>query len=84
MALIQVISARYLDNYRIALKFNTGEEGIVDLHDLIRQHPIAEPLKDIAEFKRFFLDPWPTLAWPCGYDVAPEALYRLAMQNSRK
>jgi hypothetical protein len=32
-------------------------------------------LRDEKEFARFFLDEWPTLAWPCGFDVAPEALY---------
>ena len=76
--MIMIREARYQDGYRIWLKFDTGEEGVADLADLIRQFPIAKPLRDKEQFKAFYLDNWPTVAWPCGFDVSPESLYERA------
>jgi len=76
--IVDVEQARYLDEYRVWLKFNTGESGVVDLRDLIFKYSAAEVLRNIDEFKRFYLDAWPTLAWECGFDVAPETLYERA------
>jgi hypothetical protein len=39
-------------------------------------------LLDRDLFQNFYLDEWPTLAWPCGFDVAPETLYELATGKS--
>ncbi len=75
---IKVAQARYLDGYRIWLRFNTGEEGIVDLTDVLDRYPVAKPLKDKALFANFYLDGWPTLAWSCGFDYSPESLYERA------
>ncbi|WP_045214490.1 DUF2442 domain-containing protein [Desulfonatronovibrio magnus] len=72
---VYLVEAKYMDNYRVYLKFNTGESGIVDLEDLIMNYKAAEPLQDRQKFSEFFLDSWPTLAWECGFDVAPESLY---------
>uniref|UniRef100_Q3ARP7 DUF2442 domain-containing protein n=1 Tax=Chlorobium chlorochromatii (strain CaD3) TaxID=340177 RepID=Q3ARP7_CHLCH len=78
MNYIAVSEATYLDGYRISLTFNTGESGEVDLGDLIHRYAIAEPLRNPQNFARFYLDSWPTLAWECGFDVAPESLYARA------
>lgn len=79
--IIGVSEARYLEGYKIWLKFNTGESGVVDLLDLIQKYKVATPLLDADEFKKFYLDEWPTLAWPCGFDLAPESLYERATQK---
>ena len=79
MDCVTVKEARYLDGYRIWLRFNTGEDGEVDLKDLVFAYRVAEPLRDPAAFAAFRLDGWPTLAWDCGFDVAPESLYSRAM-----
>ena len=76
--MIAIATANYADDYRIKLTFNTGEQGVVDLSDLIEKYPVAQPLKNISEFKQFFLDEWPTLAWSCGFDISPETLYERA------
>ena len=73
MARIQ--NAVYVGDYKIHLRFDSGEEGIVDLGDVITRHPAARPLIDQAEFANFTLDEWPTLVWPCGFDLSPEMLY---------
>ena len=70
--------AKYVDGYRLSVLFDTGEAAIVDFSDLLASNSAAEPLKNLAEFKAFFLDGWPTLAWPCGFDIAPETLYQMA------
>ena len=76
--IVDVAEARYLDGYRIWLRFNTGDTGVVDLQDLVYQYQAAKPLRNIEEFKQFYLDSWPTLAWTCGFDMAPETLYERA------
>ena len=43
MECISIIEARYVKDYQIFLKFNTGETGEVDLRDLVYKYPIAEP-----------------------------------------
>lgn len=80
--IVDITEAVYVDEYRIWLKFNTGESGVADLRDLIFHYKAAEPLRDISYFKQFYLDSWPTLAWECGFDVAPEALYERAIGKS--
>jgi hypothetical protein len=80
--IVNIQEAHYIDGYRIRLHFNTGEVGEVDLSDLLRRYPAAEPLLDQDVFRGFRLDDWPTLTWPCGFDVAPETLYELAMGKS--
>ena len=76
--IMNVQEARYLDGYRIWLKFNTGESGEVYLRDLIFKYNVAAPLRDSEKFKQFKLDAWPTLTWDCGFDVSPETLYERA------
>ncbi|OGQ88681.1 MAG: hypothetical protein A2512_03470 [Deltaproteobacteria bacterium RIFOXYD12_FULL_56_24] len=73
--MIGVSEAKYQDGYKIWIKFNTGESGVVDLLDLIQKYKVATPLLATDEFKKFYLDGWPTLAWSCGFDLAPESLY---------
>ncbi len=72
---VYLVEAKYVADYRVFLRFNTGESGEVDLKDLIFKYEAAEPLRDPEQFANFFLDSWPTLAWECGFDVAPESLY---------
>ena len=75
--IISVAEARYVDGHRVWLRFNTQESGIADLADMVAASEQARPLRDPAVFAAFHLDAWPTLAWDCGFDVAPERLYEL-------
>jgi len=72
---IAIQEAKYQEGYKIWLKFNTGESGIADLTDILHKYKAAAPLRNTDEFKQFYLDDWPTVAWPCGFDLAPESLY---------
>lgn len=73
--IIKVEDAKYIDNYRLWLRFNTGDKGEADLIDILHKYPIAISLLDKAKFKNFYLDEWPTVAWKCGFDISPETLF---------
>ncbi len=75
MNCIYLLEARYIKDFKIFLKFNTEESGEIDLKDTIYKYKIATPLRDSIAFSKFYLDSWPTLAWNCGFDIAPESLY---------
>ena len=83
MKCISIVDARYVKYYQIFLKFNTGENGEVDLRDLVYKYAKAEPLRNPEVFSNFYLDSWPTLAWDCGFDVDPELLYFMATGKSK-
>ena len=67
--------AKYLGEFRVYLEFNDGKSGEVDLKETVHAHAAARPLRRPEAFSKFHLDSWPTLAWDCGFDVAPETLY---------
>ena len=77
-SIITLTKAQYAGEFRIWLEFNTGESGEVNLREIIERYSCAQPLKDQTAFRQFYLDEWPTLAWPCGFDISPETLYKLA------
>jgi hypothetical protein len=79
--LSSVVSAEYVDNYRIQLTFNDGTSGTVDFIDWL-EGPIFRPLLDVTYFRRFFLDGG-TISWPNGADIAPETLYEAASRRKR-
>jgi hypothetical protein len=76
MQSVYLLKADYVKNHKILLEFNTGLSGVVDLKDIIFKYKQAEPLHNENAFSKFYLDSWPTLAWDCGFDIAPETLYK--------
>jgi hypothetical protein len=75
MLLIKVIDAKYVEGFKIKLKFNDGKTKVVDFKDQL-WGGIFEPLKDVEYFKKFKLNPF-TIEWKNGADFAPEFLYHL-------
>jgi hypothetical protein len=73
--LIKVTEAFYIDDYKIHLTFNTGEQKLVDLEDQLWGE-MFEPLKERDTFARFTLNDF-TIEWPNGADFAPEYLYEI-------
>ena len=82
MDCIYLTEARYIKDFKVFLKFNDGKSNEVDLKDIVYKYDIANPLCDLKTFSKFYLDSWPTLAWKCGFDIAPETLYEKCKQNS--
>jgi hypothetical protein len=71
---VYLLDAEYLHGFKVFVRFNTGEAGEIDLAEIISSYEAAMPLRDEKIFAQFYLDDWPTLAWQCGFDIAPEAL----------
>lgn len=70
-----VTEARYLQDYRIWLRFEDGTEGEIDLAGELSGE-VFEPLRDRTVFAGFAVNPdTGTIEWPNGADLAPEFLY---------
>jgi len=70
-----VVEARYVDGFRLWIRFRDGRAGVVDLAEEL-VGPVFESIKEPDAFKRFRIDPeFHTLVWPNGADLAPELLY---------
>jgi hypothetical protein len=73
----KVISARYVRDYIIYLKFNDGLEGDVNLKEEL-EGDVFSPLKDLILFKKFKVHPeLHTLVWDNDADFAPEFLHEI-------
>lgn len=81
MDCVYLKEAKYLDGFKISLTFNDGKCGEVDLKDVVYKYKIASPIRDPQRFSEFYLDSWPTVAWECGFDIAPESLYEMCEQK---
>lgn len=75
MGIRWITEATYISDYKIALAFNDGRKGEVDLEGQL-QEAIFQPLQEKAYFKSFKLGEW-TIEWENGADFAPEYLYEL-------
>jgi Protein of unknown function (DUF2442) len=77
---LYIVSAQYIDRYKIKVKFNNQSEGIADLSTSL-QGKVFEPLQDLTLFQKLAVDAeLGTIVWENGADFAPEYLYFLAFQ----
>lgn len=77
-----VIQAKYIDNYKVWLKFYDNKQGEVDLSNYLSGE-IFEPLKSPSYFKNFSVQR-STISWENGADFAPEFLYDLVNKSQKK
>ena len=78
---LHITSARYIDRYKIELRFNNDRYGIVDLAESL-EGKVFQPLQDLAFFKQFDVDEeLGTIKWLNGADFAPEYLYFLTFRD---
>ncbi|HET7314510.1 DUF2442 domain-containing protein [Salinisphaera sp.] len=72
----KVKEARYIQEYKLWLRFSDGKSGVIDLSREL-WGPMFEPLKDSSIFRQVEVHPeLETLSWPNGADFAPEFLYK--------
>ncbi|MCC7369322.1 MAG: DUF2442 domain-containing protein [Chloroflexi bacterium] len=76
-SLPMVTNAEHKGGYAIHLTFNDDVQATVDSEPWL-DGPMFEPLKDLAYFRRFFVEGG-TVTWPNGADIAPETLYKSAV-----
>jgi hypothetical protein len=80
--ILEVSSAKYIEEYRIELLFNDGERRIVDLKDSF-DGPVFQPLKDLDFFKKFKID-FNTIEWPNGADLLLNIYMKLPLPITLK
>jgi len=62
-----------VDNYKLLLTFDNGEERIFDAAPLLKERVFA-PLKSMSFFKRVQVEDG-TVVWPEDLDYCPDTLY---------
>ena len=73
-----IISVSPMGEHRLFLRFDNGEEGIVDLAHVLRFDGVFSGLRDPAEVARVMIDPEAgTIVWPNGADLCPDVLFSL-------
>jgi hypothetical protein len=73
-----VVDAHYLHDYQIAMTFEDGKHGIVDLSEYTKRGGVFANFGHIDYFKNFTID-YGTLVWDGEVDIAPERLYEKAV-----
>ncbi len=71
--MLKPIQVKAIENYQLYLKFNNGEERILDVRPYL-QMPYYYSLKDIKEFKKVFISEY-GIQWSNGKDISPHELY---------
>jgi hypothetical protein len=79
--ILKVKAVRPLDNYKLFVRFSTGEEKEVDITPLLDE-PAFVPLKDKSVFNSVYVD-YGAPVWNNGaIDIAPEYLYQCGDVNT--
>jgi hypothetical protein len=73
-----IIAVNLLQNYKLHLRFEDNQEGVVDIQQQIKFTGVFEPLKDPNYFAQVKVNPeLGTIQWPNGADLDPDVLYGL-------
>ncbi|SEG41121.1 Protein of unknown function [Halpernia humi] len=75
MSLIWITKAKYIENYKIEVFFNSDESKVIDLEEYLDKGIFLE-LRNKEYFKNFKINSW-TIEWENGADFSPEFLYSL-------
>lgn len=78
---LEIVSANYINEYKLLLKFNDGAEMTVDLENELNGS-VFTPLKEKSKFRKFSIV-FNTIEWENGADFAPEYLYELALAQHK-
>jgi len=71
-----VVSAVYLEGYKIEVTFDDGKKGDVDFAKYLRRGGVFERFKDMDFFRSFTINQeLGILTWQNEIDIAPETLY---------
>jgi hypothetical protein len=79
--LVAPVAVEVIGEYRLRITFKDGLVGDVDF-TAREWRGVSEPLADAAFFAQARIDPeLRTVAWPNGFDMAPETLYERACEH---
>ena len=80
--MLEIIKAKYLNDYKIQIEFNDGKSGSIDLEKAL-WGPVFTPLKNKNKFKSFHLSKTlHTIQWSNDADFAPEFLYQKMIEQN--
>jgi hypothetical protein len=71
----EIIHVIALSGFRLRVEFDDGTIGEIEMADRLFG-PVFEPLRDPHEFAKVYVDEFGAITWPCGADLAPDAVYR--------
>jgi len=71
----RIIRVAALSGHRLHVEFDDGTSGEIEMADRLFG-PVFEPLHNAEEFGKVFVDEFGAIAWPCGADLAPDAIYQ--------
>ena len=76
--ILHVISAEYVDDYKIKVTFNDSTTGVADFKETITTDHLQmiRELKDLKKFRDFTVEAF-TIVWGNGLDLAPEFIKSL-------
>ena len=70
-----VVEVRHLGGHRLAVRFEDGVAGELDLASTLRFQGVFAPLAEVAEFAKARVNPeLGTVVWPNGADIDPDVL----------
>ena len=78
----KIVSVESMEDYLLLIKFETNEEKIYDMKELIKSIKYYEKLKDKDYFNKVKLS-GDTVTWENGEDVCPENLYYDSIEYSK-
>ena len=81
--IIKIKQVYATNDYKLHLKFSTGEKKVYDAKSLIEQDGVFKKLKDIKLFKQAFID-YDTVVWNDLLDISPEFLYENSNNEIKK
>jgi hypothetical protein len=71
-----IVQVKPLGDYRLAIRFEDGVAGEIDVEKIIEFSGIFAPLQDKAFFGQVQVNSeWGTIYWPNGADLDPDLLY---------
>lgn len=73
--MIKLIEMHYQGNFRIAMTFSDGAEGVFDGNEFLkREGPLLDRLRTESFFQKAFIDAG-ALCWPNGLELSPTKLH---------
>jgi uncharacterized protein DUF2442 len=71
-----IIEAKVVGDHRLALTFDDGVRGEVDVAEMVPFEGVFAALRSQEEFARVFVNrELGSISWPCGADLDTQVLY---------